>query len=44
MLRGAGAERVSLTVTASNEEAVRLYTSCGFREARRFYAYVWERS
>ena len=44
MLRGAGAQRVSLTVTASNEEAVRLYTRCGFREARRFYAYVWERT
>jgi ribosomal protein S18 acetylase RimI-like enzyme len=41
-LRGAGAKRVSLTVTSSNEEAVRLYTRCGFREARRFYAYVWE--
>ena len=44
MLRGAGAQRVSLTVTATNEEAVRLYTRFGFREARRFYAYVWERS
>jgi ribosomal protein S18 acetylase RimI-like enzyme len=44
MLRGAGAGRVSLTVTATNAEAVRLYTRCGFREVRRFYAYVWERS
>ncbi len=43
-LRGAGAKRVSLTVTAANEEAVRLYTRCGFREARRFYAYVWQKS
>jgi ribosomal protein S18 acetylase RimI-like enzyme len=43
-MRGAGAKRVSLTVTAANEEAVRLYTRCGFREARRFCAYVWEGS
>ena len=43
-LRGAGAKRVSLTVTATNEEAVKLYNRCGFREARRFYAYVWEAS
>ena len=42
-LRGAGAKRVSLTVTAANEEAVRLYTRCGFRPARQFYAMVWER-
>ena len=41
-LRGAGAKRVSLTVTAANQEAVRLYTRCGFREVRRFYAYAWE--
>jgi ribosomal protein S18 acetylase RimI-like enzyme len=43
-LRHAGAKRISLTVTAANEEAVRLYARCGFREMRRFYAYVWERS
>lgn len=42
-LRGAGAKRISLTVTAANEEAVRLYTRCGFRELRRFCAFVWER-
>jgi ribosomal protein S18 acetylase RimI-like enzyme len=42
-LRDAGAKRISLTVTAANQEAVRLYTRCGFREMRRFYAYVWER-
>ena len=42
-LRDAGAKRISLTVTAANEEAVRLYARCGFREARRFYAYVWEK-
>lgn len=41
-LRAAGAKRISLTVTAANEEAVRLYRRCGFREVRRFYAYVWE--
>jgi ribosomal protein S18 acetylase RimI-like enzyme len=44
VLRNAGAKRISLTVTAANEEAVRLYRRCGFREMRRFYAYVWERS
>jgi ribosomal protein S18 acetylase RimI-like enzyme len=42
-LRGAGAKRISLTVTAANHEAVRLYTRCGFQEIRRFHAYVWER-
>ncbi len=42
-LRSAGAKRLSLTVTAANRAAVRLYTRCGFREVRRFYAYVWER-
>jgi ribosomal protein S18 acetylase RimI-like enzyme len=41
-LRLAGAKRVSLTVTGANEEAVGLYRRCGFREVRRFYAYVWE--
>jgi len=43
-LRAAGARRISLTVTAANEDAVRLYTRCGFREVRRFYAFVWESS
>jgi len=41
-LGGAGAKRIGLTVTAANEEAVRLYTRFGFRDTRRFYAYVWE--
>jgi ribosomal protein S18 acetylase RimI-like enzyme len=41
-LRQGGAKRVSLTVTAANEEAVRLYLRCGFREVRRFYAYIWD--
>jgi ribosomal protein S18 acetylase RimI-like enzyme len=43
-LRSAGAKRVSLTVTGANEPAVKLYRRCGFRQVRRFYAYVWERS
>jgi ribosomal protein S18 acetylase RimI-like enzyme len=43
-LRGAGAKRVSLTVTAANEEAVGLYRRFGFREARRFHAYAWDRA
>lgn len=40
----AGAKRVSLAVTGANEEAVRLYQRCGFRQVRRFYAFVWEAS
>ncbi|MBX9603767.1 MAG: GNAT family N-acetyltransferase [Bryobacteraceae bacterium] len=35
-------DRVSLTVTASNKDAVRLYESIGFRVRRNFAAYVWE--
>jgi ribosomal protein S18 acetylase RimI-like enzyme len=42
-LRGAAAKRVSLTVTAANAEAVCLYTRCGFRDSRRFHAFLWER-
>lgn len=41
-LRLHGANRISLTVTAANAEAIRLYERCGFREMRRFSAYVWE--
>jgi ribosomal protein S18 acetylase RimI-like enzyme len=41
-LRIYGARRVSLTVTASNEDAVRLYRRCGFREIRRFLSCVWD--
>jgi ribosomal protein S18 acetylase RimI-like enzyme len=41
-LRLAGAKRITLTVTAANEEAIRLYQRCGFAEMRRFFAYVWE--
>ncbi len=36
--------KVSLTVTASNREAVRLYERTGFRTLRTFAAYVWTRS
>ena len=32
----------SLTVTAINEEAIRLYERVGFRKTRDFAAYVWE--
>ena len=42
-LRTRGAKRISLTVTAANSEAVQLYQRCGFEEARRFFAYVWDR-
>lgn len=41
-LRAAGALRVSLTVTTANTAAMELYRRCGFRELRRFFAYVWE--
>ncbi len=37
-----GCDAVSLTVTASNAGAVRLYERVGFRTIRRFRAYVWE--
>ncbi|HTC34724.1 MAG TPA: N-acetyltransferase [Bryobacteraceae bacterium] len=42
-LADAGAERISITVTATNESALRLYTRFGFGESRRFYAYAWEK-
>lgn len=41
-LRQAGARKITLTVTAANTEALRLYERVGFREIRRFNAYVWE--
>lgn len=41
-LRLHGAKRITLTVTGANSEAIRLYERCGFREVRRFGAYVWE--
>lgn len=37
-----GCRRVSLTVTASNQEAIRLYQQLGFRKADVFEAVVWE--
>jgi ribosomal protein S18 acetylase RimI-like enzyme len=39
-LRLHGARRISLTVTAANTEAVRLYQRCSFQEMRRFSAFV----
>jgi len=41
-LAEAGARTVSLTVTAANENAVRLYQSVGFEIRKRFPAFVWE--
>ena len=41
-LREADCRSVSLTVTASNREAVSLYERVGFRTVRRFSACVWE--
>jgi ribosomal protein S18 acetylase RimI-like enzyme len=37
-----GCRKVSLTVTASNESAIRLYRQMGFSTVRDFAAYVWE--
>jgi ribosomal protein S18 acetylase RimI-like enzyme len=42
VLARSGAKTVSLTVTAANREAVRLYERVGFRIVRRFSAFVWE--
>ncbi len=41
-LREYGCDRVSLTVTAANEGAVRLYERVGFHTARQFDALVWD--
>ena len=41
-IRSLGLDAVSLTVTAQNTTAVRLYESMGFRVWRRFSAFVWE--
>jgi ribosomal protein S18 acetylase RimI-like enzyme len=38
----AGCRRVSLTVTSTNEDAIRLYQRIGFKTIRRFHAYVWQ--
>jgi ribosomal protein S18 acetylase RimI-like enzyme len=40
-LRAAGCRHTSLTVTASNSEAVKLYEDLGFTTVRKFFAYVW---
>lgn len=37
-----GYSRASLTVTAANVEAIRLYERVGFQQIRRFGAFVWE--
>jgi len=42
-LREMGCTSASLTVTAANEDAVRLYERVGFTTVRQFTAYVWER-
>ncbi|MGH9663478.1 MAG: GNAT family N-acetyltransferase [Bryobacteraceae bacterium] len=41
-LAAQGCEKVSLTVTAANAEAIRLYERMEFSTVRRFAAYVWE--
>jgi ribosomal protein S18 acetylase RimI-like enzyme len=41
-LREAGCRKTSLTVTASNREAIKLYEDVGFTTTRKFFAYVWE--
>jgi ribosomal protein S18 acetylase RimI-like enzyme len=38
-----GARTVSLTVTAGNDLAIRLYERMGYLRTREFAAYVWER-
>jgi ribosomal protein S18 acetylase RimI-like enzyme len=42
VLARSGAKKVSLTVTARNTDAVKLYLRMGFRTIRRFNAFVWE--
>lgn len=44
VLREAGCLAASLTVTASNTAAVRLYGRSGFRTIASFPAFVWQRS
>jgi ribosomal protein S18 acetylase RimI-like enzyme len=43
-LAEAGCRKVSLTVTAANVEAVRLYERVGFEKVHSFPALVWERA
>jgi ribosomal protein S18 acetylase RimI-like enzyme len=42
LLREAGCSKTSLTVTASNTEAIKVYEEVGFTTIRKFFAYVWE--
>jgi ribosomal protein S18 acetylase RimI-like enzyme len=42
LLREAGCRKTSLTVTASNRDAIKLYEDVGFTTTRKFFAYVWE--
>lgn len=42
LLQAAGCRKTSLTVTASNREAIKLYEAVGFTTTRKFFAYVWE--
>ena len=37
-----GAQRISLTVTASNTAAISIYDKFGFHKVRDFFAYIWE--
>jgi ribosomal protein S18 acetylase RimI-like enzyme len=41
-LKSAGCRSATLTVTAANREAVKLYCQVGFETLRRFRAFVWE--
>ncbi len=41
-LAGTGCEEVSLTVTESNEQALRLYRHMGFHTIHRFKAFIWD--
>jgi ribosomal protein S18 acetylase RimI-like enzyme len=41
-LVGHGCRKVTLTVTASNTEAIGLYERMGFRKTRNFSAHVWD--
>ncbi len=43
-LERAGCRATSLTVTAANRSAVRLYERCGFARRKEFSAHVWEGS
>lgn len=43
MLARERCRKVSLTVTATNHEAIRLYERTGFRTLRTFAAYVWSK-